>query len=235
MNGIHDLGGMDGFGPVEYDGGSEEVFRADWERVALSMFPQGARAGFFNLDQFRHAIERMDPAEYLVTNYYEHWTHVIEDLAPAKGAFTMAELEERTQFYLDNPDAPLPSDSNPEILEFLNAILVSGAPCDRPSDAAPTFAVGDVVTVRDDQPAGHTRRARYVQGKTGVISALRGSFVYPDTNASHDDEAPAHVYTVMFTSDELWGAEFSGLKDAVYVDLWEPYLELANVTAGTGA
>jgi nitrile hydratase len=234
MNGIHDLGGMDGFGPVPYDGGSEEVFRADWERVAFSMFAQGARAGFFNLDGFRHAIELMDPAEYLMTNYYEHWTHVIENAGPGKGAFDTAELEKRTQYYLENPDAPLPADSNPEVLEFVNAIMVSGAPCDRPTDARPKFAVGDVVRVDGDQPTSHTRRARYVQGKTGTIAALRGSFVYPDTNASHDDEAPAHVYTVLFTANELWGEEFSGLKDAVYVDMWEPYLETATANAGTG-
>lgn len=235
MNGIHDLGGMDGFGPVESDGGSEVVFRADWEKVTFSMFAQGARAGLFNLDQFRHAIEQMDPGEYLLTNYYEHWAHVIEHYAPQKGVLDLEELERRTQFYKENPDAPLPDDCNPEIIEFVNAVLVSGAPCSRDSNSAPRYVVGDSVTVLSDQPVGHTRRARYVRGRTGVVTAQRGTFVYPDTNAARDDESPTHVYTVKFTAAELWGSEFADLNDVVYVDLWEPYLEPSQTTAGTGA
>jgi nitrile hydratase len=235
MNGIHDLGGMDGFGPVESDGGSEEPFRADWEKVAFSMFAQGAFAGLFNLDQFRYAIEKMDPAEYLLTNYYEHWSHVIEHYAPEKGALDLAELERRAQFYLDNPNAELPATTNHEIIDFVNAVLVSGAPCSRESDAAPKFNVGDAVKVVDDQPVGHTRRARYVRGRIGVVTAQRGTFVYPESNVATGDESPTHVYTVKFTADELWGPEFADLNDVVYVDLWEPYIQPAASLARTGA
>ena len=85
MNGVFDLGGTDGLGKVENDHMSEPVFRADWEKRAFSMFAQSARAGLFNVDQFRHGIEKMDPAEYLISNYYEHWVHTVEHYAEAAG------------------------------------------------------------------------------------------------------------------------------------------------------
>jgi nitrile hydratase subunit beta len=83
---------------VVHDEGTEPVFRAEWEKAAFAMFAQAARAGLFNLDEFRHCIERVDPAEYLLSNYYEHWTHVFEHFAEEKGLFDAAELEKRAQY-----------------------------------------------------------------------------------------------------------------------------------------
>jgi len=64
MDGIHDLGGMQGFGPVEREA-NEPVFHAPWEAEVLAIMRAGGSRGLYNIDEFRHGIERMDPAHYL--------------------------------------------------------------------------------------------------------------------------------------------------------------------------
>lgn len=93
MNGVHDLGGLHGFGPVVREP-DEPVFHADWERTAFGLLEVLAFEGHFNIDEARHAIERMGP-DYLTTSYYEHWLAGIEKLALEKGLFTRDELDRR--------------------------------------------------------------------------------------------------------------------------------------------
>lgn len=93
MNGVHDLGGMDGMGPIDVEP-NEPVFHAEWERRVFGMFLPIFAAGYFNIDELRHAIERMGPA-YLTTTYYEHWLHAYETLLVEKGAITAQELAAR--------------------------------------------------------------------------------------------------------------------------------------------
>ncbi|MFE3188531.1 nitrile hydratase subunit beta [Nocardia sp. NPDC059240] len=223
MNGVFDLGGTDGLGPVLVEE-KEPIFRAEWEKAAFALFASCFRAGIFNLDGFRHGIEKMDPAEYLLSNYYEHWVHTAEYHAELKGVFSAAELDERTKFYLDNPDAPLPERDDPALLEFVDAAVKHGAHAARETDKAAQFKIGDVVTVTDDSPTGHTRRARYVRGRTGVITGLRGSYIYPDSAGNGGGDAPEHVYTVKFDARELWGDEVGDPNGVVYYDVWEPYI-----------
>lgn len=227
MNGVFDLGGTDGLGPVRTDP-DEPVFRAEWEKAAFAMFATCFRAGFFNVDQFRHGIEKMNPAEYLLSNYYEHWTHTVEHYAERAGAIDPAELEKRTRYYLENPDAPLPERSDPELLAFVDGAIRAGAPAARESDKVARFAVGDTVTVATDSPEGHTRRARYVRGRTGVVTAAHGTFIYPDTAGNGLGDCPEHVYTVKFTATELWGDGTGDPNAVVYFDVWEPYLTLVS-------
>jgi nitrile hydratase len=92
------------------------------------------------------------------------------------------------------------------------------------TDAPPRFKVGDVVEVRNDHPSGHTRAARYVRGRRGVVDRVHDSFVFPDTNARREGENPQHVYSVRFDASELWGEQTSAANQVVYFDLWEPYL-----------
>ncbi|MFC5994314.1 nitrile hydratase subunit beta [Pseudonocardia hispaniensis] len=227
MNGVFDLGGTDGLGPVVTQE-NEPVFRAEWEKAAFAMFASCFRAGLFNVDQFRHAIEKMDPAEYLLTNYYEHWAHAVEYYGEKSGLLDMAELEKRTKFYLDNPEAPLPQREDPELLAFVDAAVKHGAPANRESEKVAQFKVEDRVTIRTDSPFGHTRRARYVRGRTGEITAAHGTYLYPDSAGNGGPDAPEHLYTVRFTSEELWGAETAEPNGVVYFDVWEPYLILAS-------
>ncbi len=95
MDGVHDMGGMHGFGAIarEVD---EPVFHADWERRVFALdllaetFIEGA-----NIDAFRHAIERLDPATYLTVSYYEKWAHALEALLVDAGVVTRAEIAAR--------------------------------------------------------------------------------------------------------------------------------------------
>src|SRR6266498_2071984 len=108
MDGVHDLGGMQGFGRVERED-KEPVFHAPWEAAVLAMMRAGGGRGFFNIDEFRHAIERMRPADYLSATYYEKWLDGIARLFLEKGAVSEAEMGARTEFFRGRPDAPAPA------------------------------------------------------------------------------------------------------------------------------
>jgi nitrile hydratase len=228
MNGVFDLAGTDGLGPVVVQE-DEPLFRAEWEKTAFALFSMCFRAGFFGVDQFRHGIELIDPAVYLKSPYYEHWLHTAEHFGAKLGKLDMDELDRRTEYYLKNPDAPLPEHADdPELLAFVEAVVPAGAPAGRESDKVARFKVGDIVRVHRSAPKGHTRRARYIRGAVGEVVAARGTFIYPDTAGNDLGECPEHVYTLRFTSEELWGAEYAERNESVYFDVWDPYIELVS-------
>ncbi|MEI5527363.1 nitrile hydratase subunit beta [Streptomyces brasiliscabiei] len=223
MNGIHDCGGTDGYGPVVPDT-DEPLFAGDWEKAAFAMFPMVFAGGYFNLDEFRHSIEKMDPVHYLATPYYAHWVHVVEDYLTRDEDFARA-LEERTAAYLADPGKALPQTVNQDLVPLVETISSQGGSTRRDSDARARYAVGDKVHVTTDVPFTHTRKAGYVRGRTGEIVLAHGTFVYPDTNATTRDEGPTHVYTVRFTAAELYGEGVGDPRAVLNIDLWEPYLE----------
>jgi nitrile hydratase subunit beta len=206
MNGIHDLGGMDGLGPVEVEA-NEPVFHAQWERVVLRSVLGGHLGG--NLHAFRHSIERMDPAHYLTSPYYEHWLTGLATLMVERGVITAGELEARAggRFPLSRPIPPLP-------------------PPTPPASAAPRFAIGSAVRVVNEHPLGHTRCPRYVRGKRGVVVRHDGAFTVPDVAAHFALAGEEPVYRVRFAARELWGVA-AGARESVHVDLWERWLEPA--------
>lgn len=233
MNGVHDLGGTDGLGPVVVPE-HEPVFRAEWEKPAFALFATSFRAGLFGVDAFRYGIEQMPPAAYLSSPYYEHWVHTAEYYALKAGLIDEAELDAKTAYYLEHPDEPLPDRKDPDLLAFVDLAVQHGAPARRQSDKTPSFTVGDLVTVVADSPKGHTRKARYVRGKTGVVEMAHGTFIYPDSAGNGGEDAPEHVYTVKFTNAELWGAEHAEPNGVVYFDVWEPYIVPATVPTSAG-
>ena len=231
MNGVHDLGGMHGFGPVLREP-HEPVFHADWERrtFALALATMGARR--VNVDEFRRVIERMPPAHYLASSYYEHWLHAIEALLVEKQIIGRDEIEARIRGDGVPPRRPAPSVapaaddpgaelwSNPQA----GATRLSSAVALRhdPKFKA-RFKAGDQVIARNLNPEGHTRLPRYVRGHRGVIRRDWGTFVFPDTHAHGAGANPQHCYGVEFSARELWGTPHPA-RARVYVDLWEAYL-----------
>jgi nitrile hydratase len=226
MNGVHDLGGTDGLGPVRVEE-DEPVWHADWEKAAFALFPTNAVKGFFGVDEFRYGIEQMHPAEYLLSTYYEHWMHAAEHYAVKAGVIDPDELEKRTRYYLEHPEAQVPEKRDPELAALMETLVRQGVPARRESDRPALFAVGDRVRVKDDSPVGHTRRARYIRGRTGEITAAHGTFIYPDSAGNGRGDDPQHVYTVVFRAADLWGEQEADPNSTVTFDVWEPYLEQA--------
>lgn len=225
MNGVFDLGGTDGFGPVDATP-SEPAFHAEWEKVVFAMQLGAFPAGWFTIDSFRHGIELMDPVHYLTSSYFEHWLSTIEHHGIIKGHIDPDELDRRTQEYLNNPSRPMPVHSpKPELIELVDGAVSMGSPADRVTEAVKRFAVGDQVRVKSFAPRGHTRLARYVRGKRGRVVAHRGSFVYPDSSGNERGENPQHLYTVQFDGGELWGEGHSEPHTSSTFDAWDPYLE----------
>jgi nitrile hydratase len=216
MNGPQDLGGQMGFGLVapEID---EPVFHAAWEKRALGLTLCAGALGRWTIDESRHARESLPPAEYYASSYYAIWTKALEALLLRHGFITAADLA--AQRAVDPAPAPrriLYADSVP-------ATLARGGPCDRPVPAPPRFSPGERVRTRRTNPTGHTRLPRYARGCVGMIEAVHGGFVFPDTNAHGAGEAPQYVYTVVFAGEEVWGeAANPGLT--VSIDAWESYL-----------
>jgi nitrile hydratase subunit beta len=225
MNGAHDLGGVQGLGRIKREA-DEPVFHSSWEKSVFGMLWATFGTGVYNLDEFRHGIERMHPVHYLTSRYYEHWLYTLERNLIAKGYVTAEELAARTRQFLDNPDAPAPRHDNPALAERLAQLASQGASTSRQVDTTPRFRVGDHVVARNSHPTGHTRLARYIRGKRGVIAHVYEAYVFPDTNAHGRGEQAQYVYRVRFEGRELWG-DTAEPNQVVYVDLWESYLQPA--------
>src|SRR3954449_7490225 len=105
MNGVHDMGGMHGFGPIVREE-NEPLFHAAWEaRVFAIRDVVRKQQGYYTIDASRYGIERMAPAEYLRASYYERWLASIEYNLALQGLLTRDELEARVAFLLQHPEA----------------------------------------------------------------------------------------------------------------------------------
>jgi len=223
MDGVHDLGGMQGFGLVEREE-HEPVFHAPWEAAVLAIMRATWGRGCYNLDEFRHAIERMKPAEYLAATYYEKWLDGITRLLIEKGVVTPEEIAGRAAFFRAHPDAPAAAalrgplpESIPFDPGFMQGVI-------RDTGVTPRFVPGDRVSTRVIHPRGHTRLPRYARGKRGLVHLVHGVHVFPDANAHGLGESPQPLYSVRFEARELWG-DAAEPNQWVHLDLWESYLE----------
>jgi nitrile hydratase subunit beta len=222
VNGVHDLGGMQDFGPVEREE-NEPVFHADWERAVYAISRAMRAAGISNIDEGRHAIERMDPADYLSSSYYERWLVGRTQILLEKGVIAEADLEERTGYFQEHPDAPATAPLKDPLPQPKTAPILAEERYEREPKGTPRFAPGDRVVTRLMQPKGHTRLPRYARGKRGIIERLHGTHVFPDTNAHGLGEHPQPLYSVRFDAVELWG-DTAEPQQTVNIDCWESYL-----------
>jgi nitrile hydratase subunit beta len=223
MDGVHDLGGMHGFGPVEREA-NEPAFHEPWEAAVYAIMRASLGTGQYTLDEFRHGVERMDPAHYLRSGYYEHWLDGIARVLIEKGVVSGDELAARTAFFAERPDAPASAAVRAMPATPAPRIKWMAPDSERPVTKAPRFAVGETVVTRNIHPTGHTRLPRYARGKHGVIHRQHGTHVFPDSNAHGGGEQPQALYSVRFDARELWGPAAEP-NQHVYIDLWEPYLE----------
>ncbi|MGH8336049.1 MAG: nitrile hydratase subunit beta, partial [Gammaproteobacteria bacterium] len=223
MNGVHDLGGMDGFGAVRSEL-NEPVFHEPWEGRVFALNMLGAGRTPIPVDALRHRIERLDPVRYLASSYYARWLAAMAEAIIDAATLTPDEIEARMRELEAEPDRAMPQVENPAHAEGVVAALRAGSPVTRKIRKPARFAIGDHVLTRNLNPLGHTRLPRYARGKRAVIALHHGAHVFPDTNAHGLGEHPQHLYTVRFAARELWG-NAAEPKATVLIDLWESYLD----------
>ena len=224
MNGVHDMGGQQGFGPVLIEE-VEPLFHADWESRAMAMTVAMGASGQWNIDLSRSARESLPPATYLSSTYYEIWIRGLEKLLLERGMVTQAELEAGQ---LITPPAKV---NTVLTRDTVDAALKAGSPTERPIDQPALFKVGQKVRARNMHPQGHTRLPRYVRGHVGTVVSLHGGHVFPDGHtlrASPPFNVPVQwLYTVVFDGPTLWGQQSDPTLE-VTVDAWESYLEATD-------
>ena len=201
MDGMHDLGGKQGFGPVRH-APDAPVFHADWEKRGNAMYSLAVRRGVFNMDEYRHAIERMEPRHYLSASYYERTLTSLVTLCIEKAVLTREELERRAEGHVPLALPSAPGRSNRAGRE--------------------TFAIGDAVQVVNDHVPGHVRMPGYIRGKHGVVVGVSPAYPFPDAHAHGVAAADEPTYDVRFSTQELW----PDAADAafVHVGVFESYL-----------
>ena len=221
MNGVHDMGGMQGMGPIQYEKNAP-VFHEAWEGRVHAIYRAMSAWRKWNLDESRHAIERLPPADYLRMSYYEKWLVArIVEFSVRHGLVTQEEIETgKPAPGSQKATPPLTAAAAPAVA-IRRGRFMRSAP-----EAKARFEVGQHVRARKINPTGHTRLPRYARGREGVIAINRGIFVFPDTNAHFLGEQPQHLYSVRFAARELWG-DGASPRDCVYVDMWDSYLEHA--------
>ena len=220
MNGVHDMGGMHGMGPVVHEK-NEPVFHEPWEgRLYAMTRVVRVAGGRQNLDNSRHQLELLPPGDYLRMSYYERWAARLFKQVVENGLVTREELDSgRAAPASPRGTAAVTADRVP-------ALVTRRDSARRDVPARPRFKVGQRVRARNFHPTGHTRLPRYARGKTGVIIRDHGVFLFPDTNAEFAGEKPQHVYSVRFAARELW-CEQASPRDSVHLDMWDDYLERA--------
>jgi len=202
MDGLHDLGGKQGFGAVRHVPDAP-AFHEEWERRVNALYALAVRAGVFNMDEYRHAIERMEPRHYLSAGYFERTLTSLATLCVEKGLVMPDELNSRAQghFPLAKPLGPGRSNA-----------------ADR-SD----FVPGDRVRVREDFVAGHVRMPAYIRGKCGLVVAVSPRYPFPDAQAHGVPAEDEPTYDVRFAAAELWPG---GCDPAmVHVAVFQSYLQ----------
>jgi nitrile hydratase len=217
MNGVHDMGGMDGFGTVEAEA-NEPTFHDKWEGRVMAMVRAMGAAGAFNIDMSRFAQERLPPHIYLASSYYRRWLLGLELNLVTRGFVTGSELAAGHA-----KEAAKPLKNGKLRAEDIGRVMVRGK-FERTPQAAAKFKPGDNVRAKNMHPATHTRLPRYTRGHVGVVERILGCQVFPDSAAMDLGENPQWLYTVVFDATELWGAD-ADPSSKVSIDAFEPYLE----------
>lgn len=217
MNGVHDMGGMDGFGKVLPEQ-NEPPFHALWEARVLAMNRAMQATGEWNIDVGRYWIEMLPPPVYLGVSYYEKWMMRLENLCVARGLVTTQEIDAGHSSGSGRPLKKAP------ISVATADNLTSRGKYDRPPQGPAQFKVGDKVRMKNIHPKSHTRLPRFVRGHVGVIERNQGCHVYPDSYVAEGKEDPQWLYTVVFDNRELWGPDADPSVE-VSIEAFEPYLE----------
>jgi nitrile hydratase len=222
MDGVHDMGGMHGFGSVVEPGG-ELAYHERWEPRVFAIQMLVGVEGLGSGPGGRSVREEMDPADYLAASYYERWLFSAELRLLRKGTIAPGEVESMMERL--EAGEPVPAHHDSAMAERILADVTATFPMDPPPDAA-RFAPGQRVRVKRMHPAGHTRCPRYVRGVVGVIEGVRGADRLPDRAVYGEKVDSEPVYSITFGSEDLWGPSQES-PWRVSLDVWDSYLEPA--------
>ena len=217
MDGIHDMGGMDGYGKVEPEA-DEPVFHEPWEGRVMAMNRAMGTTGTFTIDRARFFRESLPPSVYVCASYYQKWFLGLRQMLLDHG---LIDADEVQAGHALRPGVALKR--GPFTLDDLPRVMTRGR-FGRPASAPARFQIGERVRARNIHPLGHTRLPRYVRGHVGTIERIHGAHVFPDSAAAGQGEHPQWLYTVVFDSRELWGDEADPTV-SISVDAFESYLE----------
>jgi len=219
MDGIHDMGGMDGFGKVEVEP-NEPPFHETWEGRVMAMVRAIGANGGMNIDMQRFSRESLPPAVYLSSSYYQKWFLALEQSMLARDMIGADEIERGHSLRQNSPLAR-GTFSMKDVQRVMTRANFAREP-----RAKPVFAIGECVRTKKIHPATHTRLPRYARDKVGIVERINGCHVFPDSNAHGKGDNPQWLYTVVFAGPELWGPE-SDPTLKVSIEAFEPYLEQA--------
>jgi nitrile hydratase len=195
----------------------DERFHAAWEPRVLAVTLAMGATGAWNLDMSRAARETLP--DYAQLGYYAIWLAALQKLLRERG---LVQPDEIAHGHALHPAAPLPRRL---AAADVPSVLAKGSSCERSVARPPRFAAGQIVRLRADAVAHHTRLPAYARGKRGRIEHVHAAHVFPDAHAQGLGEDPQWLYTVVFEGRELWGDAVPGLR--VSIDAWEPYLGAA--------
>lgn len=221
MNGVADMGGMHGFGPVVVET-NEPIFHADWEKRAVGVQIAAAMAGAWISDECRYFKEAMPAADYLSKSYYEHWLYFLEQLIVHKGVATAEEVAAGHLITSSPGDGATKIAPGGKVAELF---LVGGSLA-QPSDRPVRFAKGQKVIARNIHPSGHTRLPRYIRNHVGTVVECLGSYAFADSRAHGLGENPQPTYMVRFSGDELWGPDCEP-NSSLTIEMFDDYLDPA--------
>ena len=214
-NSIHDMGGMMGFGPVVPEP-DEPVFHARWEGRVLAMQRAMGYTRLWTIDGGRASIENLPPLDYLGSSYYRRWFLGLEKRLVEHGLVAPDEI---AAGHMQTPGRRL----NRKLTAADVPRTMNRGNYERPAPAPARFKPGDRVRTKNPNPTTHTRLPRYARDKAGIIEAVRGCHVFPDTAALGQGDHPQWLYTVVFAARTLWG-EDADPSLSVSIEAFEPYL-----------
>ena len=198
MDGVHDMGGMDGFGKVEAEQ-NEPPFHAPWEGRVLAMQRAMGYAGAWHIDHSRFAQEKLPPLDYLAASYYQRWMLAMESNVTERGYATPRGAEGRPR--ADARARTCRASSRPDVV---GAGLTRSSFYRQPQGPQ-RFKPGDRVRTKNIHPTTHTRLPRYARGKVGVVELCHGCHMYPDSVATDRGDNPQWLYTVVFDEPGVVG------------------------------
>ena len=214
MNGIHDMGGMHGFGAVAPEP-NEPPFHERWEGRVAALYRAMGFARLWTIDGGRAMLESLPPQDYLASSYYRRWLLGLERNLQRAGLVGADELAASR--------ALRPAAFATRVMAPADVPALKRGDYARPAAAAARFVIGDRVRTANINPVTHTRLPRYARDKSGTVEAVRGCHVYPDTAATGAGDHPQWLYTVVFSGRELWG-DAADPTITVSIEAFEPYL-----------